>query len=107
MAISSVLSSFIFNLLLPIHSATSSIHPFKQQEELESQKEHLICEAGNHLQKNDMKDQIDKEEYLKDVYTELIEEVPEQNPAAFHISEQIGLIHDQQTQTGYGNLNRR
>ena len=31
MAISSVLSLFIFNLLSPIHSATSSIHPFKQQ----------------------------------------------------------------------------
>ena len=31
MAISSVLSSFIFNLLSPIHSATSSIQSFKQQ----------------------------------------------------------------------------
>ena len=29
------------------------------KQELESQKEHLICEAGNHLQRNDMQDQID------------------------------------------------
>ena len=70
------------------------MHFFKQQEELESQKEHLICEAGNHLQRNDRKYQTDKEQYLKGVYIELIEEVPEQNPSALHISEQMGLVHD-------------
>ena len=67
----------------------------------------MICEAGNHLQRNDRKYQIDKEQYLKGVYTELIEEVPEQNPAALHISEQMGLVHDPQTQIEYGILNRR
>ena len=30
-----------------------------------------------------------------------------QNLAALHIAEQMGWIHDQQTQTGYGNLNWR
>ena len=30
------------------------------RQELESQKEHLICEAGNHLQRNGMKDLSDK-----------------------------------------------
>ena len=37
---------------------------------MESSKEQLICEAGNDLQRNDMKDQTEKWQYLECVYTE-------------------------------------
>ena len=40
------------------------------RQELESQKEHLICKTGNHLQRNYMKDQTDKQWFLEGVYTE-------------------------------------
>ena len=37
---------------------------------MESQKELLVWNAGNHLQRNDMKDQTDKLQYLESGYTE-------------------------------------